>query len=104
MSASWKKPSRSLSCNTRRKGQANRNDRRMDQPSLAINLVRSCGGTPDHRIPQEPGQSPLLVVAQRVVQIPHPVIVADEPWRPPRTGPGREEDRDTGCLIHDSAN
>src|ERR1700723_478752 len=100
MFATWRKPSRSLSCNKNRKGRVNRNDRRMDQPSLAIDVVRSYGGTPDCRVSQEPGQSPLLVVAHRVFQIPHPVIAADEPRQPPGVGASCEEDHAMGCLSH----
>jgi beta-lactamase regulating signal transducer with metallopeptidase domain len=75
----------------------------MEQPSLAINAVRNCGGAPDCRVSQEPGQGALLVVAQRVVQIPHPVLAADEPRQPPRVGPRREENRNAGRVIHDGA-
>ena len=42
--------------------------------SLAIDAVRSRGGAPDRRVPQEPGASPLLVVVQRIVQVLRPVL------------------------------
>src|SRR5258708_40323884 len=82
MFASWKRRSRSLLWNRRAEGKGNRNDRRLDQPSLAIDVVRVGGGSPDSRLPEEPGRGPLLAVVQRVVQVLRPVLIADRSWQP----------------------
>src|SRR5579872_1473057 len=88
MFAIWRRRLRDLTGSTRQKRHVNRNDRRIDQPCLAIHVVRGSGMASDYRLPQEPGSSSPLAVVQCVVQIPHSVLVADGPRQPVGVGAG----------------
>jgi hypothetical protein len=88
--ASWRRRSRSLTSSTKQKGRVNRDDRRSDQPSLAINVVRSHGRATDGHVAQQPSPSPVSVMVHRVVQVLRPVLLAAKPREPLAMDTGRE--------------
>ena len=87
-----------------RKGRVNRNDRRTDEPSVAIDVVRNRGGSADRRVPQEPGQGALLAVVQRVVKFLVPFSLLMSLGSHLGWCAGAREHRDAGCSIAMVAN
>src|SRR6185295_18809573 len=95
MFASWRRPSRILK---RQRGLAN------DKSSLAVDDIRSSGGTSESCVPQEPSPGPLLAVAERIGQISYPVVVADQPRQLPGVDARCEEGSYAGSHERDGAN
>jgi len=92
MSASWRKPSRTLK---KRTGLGN------DKSSLAIDDIRHSGGTPNFRVPQESGPGPLLAVVKRAAQILIPFSLPMSVGIHLEGGASRPDDCLAGGLVHD---
>src|SRR5579863_8361513 len=81
----------------RRRERRNRNDRPVDQSSLAVDAVCRRSSPCDSRLSQEWGSRALLLMAERVSQIPRSVYAAHEPWQQALECIRCEADRNRAC-------